>query len=203
MDWIFDHLWVLIAIATVIGRVLMKRGEGNTAEGEQPAQPKAYEFEDPELAERTRKIREEIQRKIAERRGQHTLPPVLPAAQARPAPLERSPEATPPPVPQTNLLLEVLKSKLEPIAPAQERKAVVNIAEEAAHQRALMEKLKEAELMKASAQRRVAFESSTADKEPAALLQARTVVLDDLRSPQALRRAFVLREVLGPPVSLR
>jgi len=35
------------------------------------------------------------------------------------------------------------------------------------------------------------------------LQKARTVVLDDLRSPQALRRAFVLREVLGPPVALR
>jgi hypothetical protein len=28
-------------------------------------------------------------------------------------------------------------------------------------------------------------------------------LMDDLRDPQALRRAFVLREVLGPPVALR
>jgi hypothetical protein len=32
---------------------------------------------------------------------------------------------------------------------------------------------------------------------------ARDRTLGDLRDPQALRRAFVLREVLGPPVGLR
>jgi hypothetical protein len=32
---------------------------------------------------------------------------------------------------------------------------------------------------------------------------ARDRILGDLRDPEALRRAFVLREVLGPPVALR
>ena len=203
MDWIFDNIWVLIAIASVIARIVMKRRESGAAPGDQPVPPKEYEFEDPELAERTRRIREEIQRKISERRGQHNQPPVLPPVHTRPAPIERSPEATPPPITLPEIFREVMQPRPEPVPQPPRRTMTVNMAEEAERQATLMEKLKEAELMKASAQRRMAFEASTADKEPAALQQARTVVLDDLRSPQALRRAFVLREVLGPPVALR
>lgn len=203
MDWILDNIWVLIAIASVIARVVMKRKQGEDGEGTQTPPPKEYEFEDPELAERTRKIREEIQRKIAERRGQHAQPPLLPAEQTRPTPLTRSPEATQPPTTLPEILREVLQPKPVPVPPPVRQAMTVNMAEEAERQAALMEQVKEAELMKAAALRRQAFEAETADKEPAALAQARTVVLDDLRNPQALRRAFVLREVLGPPVALR
>jgi hypothetical protein len=35
------------------------------------------------------------------------------------------------------------------------------------------------------------------------LTEARAGLLADLRDPTELRRAFVLREVLGPPVGLR
>ena len=122
---------------------------------------------------------------------------------SRPAPIERSPEATTPPVTLPEILREVLQPKPERVPQPARRIMSVNVAEEAERQATLMAMVKEAELMKASAQRRLAFEASTADKEPAALQQARTVVLDDLRSPQALRRAFVLREVLGPPVGMR
>ena len=198
MEWIIDHIWVFLAIAGVIGRIMMKRKEAE-ASGNQPPPAKEYQFDDPELAERTRKIREEIQRKIAERRGQHTQPPVLPSAQQRPVAVERSPEATTPP----NTLPEILRELRQPKPQLSRRMIQANAAEETERQAALMEKLKEAELMKAVAQKRAAFETSIADKEPASLKQARSVVLDDLRSPQALRRAFVLREVLGPPVALR
>jgi hypothetical protein len=66
-----------------------------------------------------------------------------------------------------------------------------------------MEKLAEAKLMKEAAQKRQAFEAATADPAPAARSETRTAVLDELRTPAALRRAFILREVLGPPVALR
>lgn len=194
MDWIFDHLWVLIAIAAVIARMLNKKKDADASSGDSPAPAREYEFEDPELAERTRKIREEIQRKIAERRGQHMQPPVLPSEQARPAPIMRSPEATMP---------EVLRELRQPEPQVSRRMVQANAAEELERQATLREKLEEARVMKEAALKRAAFEASIADKEPAVLQQARAVVLDDLRSPQALRRAFVLREVLGPPVALR
>ncbi len=58
-------------------------------------------------------------------------------------------------------------------------------------------------VMKAAAQKRARFEEATADHSEAALSLSRSTVLDDLRQPAALRRAFILREVLGPPVALR
>ena len=61
----------------------------------------------------------------------------------------------------------------------------------------------EAEQMKLAAQKRARYEAATADHSTTARSLARSTVLDDLRDPEALRRAFILREVLGPPVALR
>ncbi|WP_415910581.1 hypothetical protein [Oleiharenicola sp. Vm1] len=63
--------------------------------------------------------------------------------------------------------------------------------------------MRELELMKAAAARRSEFERATADTQAETKVAARGALLDDLRSGTALRRAFVLREVLGPPVALR
>jgi hypothetical protein len=70
-------------------------------------------------------------------------------------------------------------------------------------QAALAEQIRQLELRKAAAVRRTEFEHSTADKQAEAKVAARGALLGDLRSRDALRRAFVLREVLGPPVALR
>ena len=197
------HLWVLIAVAAVIGRLLNK-GKDSETSGKRPAPPKEFQGDDPELAERTRKIRDEIQRKIAERRGQRLPPPALPPAPSRPAVSLRAPEATTPPRLRPENLREVLSPKPAPVSPpVSPRMLQANVAEEAERQRALVEKLTEARLMKEAALKRAVFQESLADKEPAALQLARVGLLEDVRSPQALRRAFVLREVLGPPVALR
>jgi len=204
MKWLFDNVWIVIAIAAVIAKLVQAmRGKGAETDNT-PAPPKEFEFEDTELAERTRKIREEIRRKIEERRGQHTRPaepmPERPAL----APMERSPEATPPPVviQLPELIREVLQPRPEAV-PEPPAFSTVAQAEEAERQAALTEQVREAEEMKAAAERRAAFEASITDQETARLQQARTTVLDDLRDPAALRRAFILREVLGPPVALR
>jgi hypothetical protein len=70
-------------------------------------------------------------------------------------------------------------------------------------QAAMMERLREAEAMKSGAQKRLAFEASTADSSAQLRVQNRSNVVEDLRSPAVLRRAFILREIIGPPVSLR
>jgi hypothetical protein len=205
MDWIFEHIWVLLAIAGVVAKIMQARGQKSASDtGRQtPDKPKEYEFEDPALAERTRKIREEIQRKIEERRGQHMRPAVPQPASEPPrlAPGQRSPEATPPVLTLPEVIREVLQPAPPPVSHS--RLEELQAAEEAERQAALEEQLREAELMRAAAQRRVAFEAATADKEPGDRLETRTAVLDDLRDPLALRRAFILREVLGPPVALR
>lgn len=196
MKWIFENLFTLLIIASVVAQLVKAvRGKKDGDDEAAPAQPKEYEFEDPELAERTRKIREEIQRKIAERqRG---------GAEAPPMPMEESFDEPPP------VLREVVVTRAEPppvaAAPvlASARWDTQRTAEVLEQQVALAEKLREAELMKAAAIRRAAFETQTTDATAAARGQARGDLLGDLRDRTALRRAFVMREVLGPPVALR
>ena len=189
MSWVFDHLQVIIAIAGGIAWWLGQKKQAS-AGGAVPRPAEERGFQDPELAERTRRIREEIQRKIEQRaKGYATEQPRRPAAEvAAPPPLVREVVVTPAPVrPGRGMSHEEAQQQAE-------------ILEQ---QAALVAKLREAELVKASVQRRTEFEASTADHSVAARTLSRSTVLDDLREPAALRRAFIMREVLGPPVALR
>lgn len=186
MNWILDHLQLIFVVGGAIAWWLNQRRQGQTGE-ETP--PQETTFDDPDLAERTRKIREEIQRKIEQRaRGyaheQPTVPPVQTVGNELP-PVIREVVVARQPIHST--------SRLD----AQRQAEILE------QQAALMEQLREAELMKTAAQKRREFESATADHSGEVLTAVRSTVLDDLRTPEALRRAFILREVLGPPVALR
>ncbi|MEI6105509.1 MAG: hypothetical protein WCR49_00730 [Opitutae bacterium] len=185
MDWVSEHLQLIIAIAGAVAWWLNQRKQQAQAGTEEPDLEK--NFEDPELAERTRRIREEIQRKIEQRsRGGPSAPAAAPAL---------------PPI-----LREVVVR--EPVAPVLSRSAQSHLeaqhtAEILEQQAALMEQLREAQELKAGALRRMQFETEVASKEEAAGAAVRSALGDDLRNPASLRRAFILREVLGPPVALR
>ena len=188
MDWVFDHLQIIIAAAGAIAWWLNQRRKGGM-EGEEGPPPQEATFDDPELAERTRKIREEIQRKIAERaRGYPAEQPTLPLDVPDEPPLVREIVITQaPPSPRRGLT-------------ALEAQRQAEILEE---QASLAERLQEAEQMRLAAQKRARYEAATADHTNVARSLSRSTVLDDLRDPAALRRAFILREVLGPPMALR
>lgn len=186
MNWVFDHLQLVIAIAGAIAWWLNQKKQ---TPADEAAPPKERTFDDPELAERTRRIREEIQRKIEQRaKGYATEQPRLPRA-----------EATEPPV-----VREVVVTRTAP----EMRRGMSQVetqrqAEILEQQAALAEKLREAALLKTAALKRTEFEAATADHSGVARSLSRSTVLDDLREPAALRRAFILREVLGRPVALR
>jgi len=186
MDWVFDHLQLIIVIAGSVAWWLNQRKQAQAGD---EAPPPETSFDDPELAERTRKIREEIQRRIAElARGYPTEQPTRPQD-----------EPTEPPV-----VREVVVTQSTPGRRAStvhyEAQRQAEILEQ---QAALAEKLQEAALLKAAALKRKEFETATADQTAIVLTQTRSTVLGDLRDAAALRRAFILREVLGPPVALR
>jgi hypothetical protein len=189
MDWIFSHFQIVIAIAGGVAWLIKQRNAAAAGGAESAPRPEEKSFEDPELAERTRRIREEIQRKIEQRaRGYATEQPKPSAAgPAEPPPVIREVAVTPAPVGP----------------PATKRQEAQRSAEILEQQQALMEKLAEARLMKAATEKRTVFEAATADHGAAARVETRATVLDDLQTPDALRRAFILREVLGPPVALR
>ena len=207
MDWVQDHLQVIIAIAGAIAYWLTQRkkeqaGEPTDYDGDgQPDNlPKEAQFEDPELAERTRRIREEIQRKIEERRrggagydrpSDPGAPP--PLAQEEPPPVVIQQELPPP------LIREVV---VRPSAAAADAAAARRMAELREQQETLAQQLKQAEEMKAAAMRRREFEA-TVSAEKTAQLQKRASLVEELRNPESARRAIILREILGPPVALR
>jgi hypothetical protein len=189
IQWLFDNVWAAVIIFTVLTQLwkAITKPKGETDDAPPPHQEET--FDDPELAERTRKIREEIQRKIAERaRGYPTEQPVAP----HDAPVE-------PPVVREIIVPEV-PSVVRRHASALESQRQAELLEE---QATLAERLREAESMKAAALKRAQYEAATADHSAAARHEHRSTLLGDLHDPIALRRAFVLREVLGPPVSLR
>jgi hypothetical protein len=190
INWLLENIWAAVIIVAVLDqlRKAVFKKKGGAEDGPPPHEER--NFEDPELAERTRKIREEIQRKIAERaRGYPTEQPTVP----------RDSQAEPPPVVREVIVPEV-PSVLRPGASRLEAQRHAEILEE---QATLAERLREAELMKAAALKRTRYETATADHSAAARTLSRSSVLVDLRDPEALRRAFILREVLGPPVALR
>lgn len=197
LQWVLDNLFTVLIIAGVIAQLIQavkgKKG-GDEEAGPTVEPPKEFEFEDPELAERTRRIREDIRRKIAQRQA-GGAPESEPEMEAAPEPAAFE---EPPPV-----VREVAVERPAPAMVASSRMDAQRQAEVLEQQAALMDKLRQLEETKAAALRRAAFEASTVSPAAAARTQARGALIDDLRNPAALRRAFVLREVLGPPVGLR
>jgi hypothetical protein len=161
----------------------------------------AQSYED---ADRTRRIQEEIRRKIAERRSGR-LPPALPSTPS-PRPVA-PPLLAPRPVAEGGGLRERLQRKLMEM---QQKAEAANAArrqqerqEEVRRQQALERAAAEQRKQAAAAQKFVAAPRSADEtKQPLPALPAskwRTA----LRDPASVRRAMVLREILGPPVGLR
>lgn len=202
LQWVLDNLFTVLIIAGVLAQ-LIQAVKGRKADDEDagPAvEPPGEESEDAEQAERTRRIREDIRRRIAERRA-GGAPPAEPAPEQELETEEVYGEPVyrePPP-----LVREVAAAPPPPVVVAAPRFEAQRQAEILEQQAALAERLRQLEEMKAAAQRRAAFEALTVSSVAAERAQARGALLDDLRDPAALRRAFVLREVLGPPVGLR
>lgn len=184
MNWVLDHLRLIIAAAGAVAWWLNQRKQARAADQSTPH--KEATFEDPDLAERTRRIREDIQRKIEQRAKAYkgSVPSMEPATIIREVAKRQSVE---PPV--------IAK-------PAMARAEVQRNAEILEEQAALVEKLRQATELKAAAARRVQFENQIANDDVPKPL-AVGVLTEGLRDPAALRRAFVLREIIGPPVALR
>jgi len=192
MGWILEHLQLIIIVAGAVAYWLNQRrrekegqdadydGDGNP-EVRGPVAPNADAMEE---AERTRRIQEEIRRKILERRSGGV--PV-------PAPVEEYSEVPgwqgEGPRPRTV------------VAPPPLDESVL------ARQRALQEQLDALEVKRAATRARAV--SRTFPSAPPSIRSAGAKVVETrplvlaLRNPASLRQAIILREVLGPPVGLR
>lgn len=205
MNWILEHFQVVVVIASAFAWWLSQRREQAGNDDDTPADRPGREPIDSDELERTRRVQEEIRRKIAERRGGTGAParsePVLTPRQGDERP---SPEATTPPIPP--ILRELLGMPPEPppMPPPMPREEPNPVLERhrrmEAEIRELEQTQREAEAM--AARVRVA---------PAAARPVRAAAdalgdedwLATLRDQRSARRAVLLREILGKPVGLR
>ena len=207
LDWILEKLPVVIFVLVFVGQLL--RGVMKTRASKPEAPPRHDELDEHR---RTRDVQEEIRRKIAERRAGHMPRPAERETQieppAPPVVVRRDPTAIPEmPAPLKRLFGE-LERKVQPVPaslpapPHVERRAA-----EGERQERLADEMRALEEARAVALRRAAGIATAKEKEAQSEGALRSVargrVLDDLRDPESLRRAFVLREVLGTPVGLR
>ena len=181
MDWLLNHPQVLFLIVIAVVAMLQKLKQAHTRDAAGPASAA-----DQEDAERTRRIQEEIRRRIRERRA---------LAPTGPPPVSEAEEPVFPPPPP--MIEEVRPVVVPPPLPVEDATATAGIAAEFARQQKLLERLqafKAAHPASVVAAPQMSWEAVT----PAA---GRFVT--DLRNPASLRRAIVLREILSPPLGLR
>lgn len=206
MNWVLEHLQILIGAAAAIA-YLLNRGRGSAEEKQQPSSRTSHDGSD-EQAERTRRVQEEIRRKIAERRGQ------VAGSSEHPSRRELSPPVMPPPKlppidPFGGPMRRVVRKIEEAAARLEERvedpEAIARAAE-IARQAKLAERLRELEQARVAEERRAA-KILLATKAREVVTRRSTSLAEDLRNrlrhPDEFRRAVILREVLGPPLALR
>ena len=208
MQWVLEHLFQIAALLFVIISVV--RGIRNARETSQPGGGHTTGSEETDEQRRVREIQERIRRKIAERRGGHAPEAAAPHGHAQPPPVMPRREAEFPERGEVfrgplQRALEEIERKLQPAAPPPVM-AHANRAE-LERQAQLAEEMRLLEQARAQAARRAAHlaaDQAEAARTTTALRTAtRGELLHDLRDPHSLRRAIVLREVLGPPVGLR
>ena len=200
MNWVLDHIQLVLAVAAALAAWLNKRKQGTGGlEGEDPSSTVTGEDD------QTRRIQEEIRRKIAERRGQPM------SESAAPPPLRQDREPVPPviaPRPVAREISPSLRDRLEAkLAQARARE------EAAARTRSLVlqEQTRKSEsdeaavvkLENAAHQRQVLAVRAAESAAVTTAANVRAVWLTQLRQPQQVRQAIVLREILGPPVGLQ
>ncbi|MBL9205743.1 MAG: hypothetical protein JNN01_11695 [Opitutaceae bacterium] len=218
MDWILDHLQILVFFAGIIAywinqRRREKAGESADYDGDgipdtptvrrklDPNEP------DPEEAERTRKIQEQIRRKISERlngEAESAGPPPLVPVPSTGQPRTPPPDSTAAPRPASEgPIPDVIRRVFEPVrdTEAEARHAAERAAWERQRQLqaqlATLEAQRQAELTQAASVRSLAIEAETRKEVSPSNWIA------ELRGAKNLKRAVVVREVLGTPAGLR
>lgn len=197
MSWLLQNI-PLLAFAFIVFSVVraIKRARDQSAEHEAGDT-------DSDEQRRVREIQQRMRRIVAERRGQTAPSPV----ESDEPPVVAIPPLTEPLDPFRRVLAE-LERHTQPVpAPVAPPLALAVNAAELARQEQLAEGMRVLEEAQMFARRRAAqltaATKDTAASEAGQLASGRQQLLQDLSDPASLRRAFVLREVLGPPVALR
>jgi hypothetical protein len=209
LKWILQNLEIVAVIVLFFAQMVRAFLKTRKTEEKRDVTPQDYDEE-----RRVREVQEQVRRQIAARRGEQTVetPPMLePPPETRP-PVPRA-ETTQMPEPfggPLGRMLEELQRKAQQHAPPPPPPPVVVARANSAElerQRRIVDELKSVEdarlVTKRRAAQQAASREATAQSEPALRTDAHDRLLVELRDVQSIRRAIVLREVLGTPVGLR
>jgi len=196
IDWLLKHPVLIFLIIAGVSSLLKKlKPQLDEEKPAPPADPQTVQGDFDEI-DRTRRIQEEIRRKIAERRGQ-LAPPPMPPQKQEPEPLSPAPSWS-----ETSEERSPYKVEPPPLAETVTVDPVLERQRELAEQLAAL-KLKTAQHVEGN---RVSWAISKPVETEAQAVVARAedvYGLRELRTARSLRKAIVMREVLGPPVALR
>ena len=208
VDWVLEHLYVVVFVLVFLAQLI--RGFFTAKKDRPPPEALPNELEEQR---RVQEIQEQIRRRIAERRGEHApeQPPVIERREPEPAPAPRRIETTqlPDPFegPFRKVLQEIERRAQPPVVTVPHAPMVEQRNAEMERQEMLAEQMRVLEESRMLAKRRAAHlaEAQQVESQTEGALRtvARGHLLHELHDPENLRRAFVLREVLGPPVGLR
>ncbi len=205
MRWFLEHIQVVIAVAGIIAWWVNQRHrekEGQSADYDGDGTPERNPTAEPYGDEQARRVREDIRRKIAERRGLAT-PPALAPEPAPVVPMPASREEAPPPVFQ-DPLQDMLKELQRRLAPAMEPAAP---PPEPEIDRAALERQQEIEAryreLEARRARTLAQAEAIRIERPSTPASHAAGWLAELRDAKNIRHAIIARELLGPPAGLR
>lgn len=207
IQWILEHLGIVVVVVLFLSQII--RGVLQQSRKNPPPEVRGG---DGNEERRVREVQEQIRRQIAARRaGQPAETPPTLARTEEPRPIPRA-ETTQMPEPfggPLGRMLEELQRKAqqhrvpEPPPLVIERRNVSELE----RQHRLADEMKALEEARQVAARRASHLAEDrqviAQSEPALRSIARARLMADLSDAQSLRRAFVLREVLGAPVGLR
>jgi hypothetical protein len=208
VNWLLGNRELLAFLFVAVAWLAQKLGGAKNRKAATGERPKGAAVDDGE-AERTRRVQEEIRRRIAERRL--AAPPVLAPLRA-----DRKPVSLGDPQPAGSepggLWGGVFQTEIEESQAASPSASDVELAAVLARQRELEEKMRRLESASSaasaeaggiSAGARTSPFSQTGMAMPPVSSAPPNAWLSQLRERQGARNAMVLREVMGPPVGLR
>jgi hypothetical protein len=201
MRWLFENPQLLIIIGGAIAYWLNERRKAK--EKQAMAEEAERTPTDDEMAERTRRIQEEIRRKIEERAGRAPQPAAFDEAEEDEDNVE-GPKTVPPPLPSSRPVL----------VSAEEAPGAAELERVMEQQRRYAEQLDRLAAEQRAAQSAAAvgggapLTMAAYDMKASAVTAPRSspqlgALLAGLHDRDALRRAIVLREVLGAPKALQ
>jgi hypothetical protein len=192
ITWALTHIPQLIFLFVVVQVI---RAAMRAAQLSQAHKAGTTETDDQK---RVREIQERIRKIVAERRGgaaaTETQPERPPLLRPSVAPLD------PFGGPSRRLVIETTRRAApQPVEPSPTEGAILERQQQLADQMRALEQAREQAARRAAQ----AVEGNLVTARAAVAAEHRAGWLKDLRDPQSLRRAFVLREVLGEPVAFR